>query len=207
MNLKVANLIAVQFGIFIGIMSWLGYSRFQSAQPRTASEISATRVAPFETVSPVLEQRNQRPYPANYETDHEQAQPVDEEEAPVAPEYEQEIAQQPYPDSGGNRYVAADSPSYAEVGREPAVAQPDYVPSPQILVYAQPAQVVVFSNAGRFANRRSRSRPHAGTLIATEHRGPDRMGPDRRGNGIRPRWDPNTQSCPPTQGFGPRGHR
>ena len=26
MNLKVANLVAVQFGMFVGIMSWLAYS-------------------------------------------------------------------------------------------------------------------------------------------------------------------------------------
>lgn len=203
MNLKVANLIAVQFGIFIGIMSWLGFSRFQSTQPRTASEISASRIAPFETVSPSLERRNQRQYPANYETDQGQAQPVDEEEAPTEPE----IAPQPSTGSGlGNRYVAADSPSYAGVDQAPAVAQPDYVPSPQILVYAQPAEIVVFSNPGRFANR-FRSRSHADTLLTREHQRPDRVGPHPRGNGIKPRWDPNAQACPPTQGFGPRGHR
>jgi hypothetical protein len=207
MNLKVANLIAVELGILIGIMSWLAYSRFPSAQPRTAAEMQESTVAPVATVAAVSERRNQRPYTVDYETDHERAQPVDEEAAPTAQEYDQEIATQPYTSSGlGNGYVAADSPSYAEVDQEPAVAQPDYVPSPQIVVYAQPAQIVVFSNPRRFANR-FRSTFPSGALNTITHRRPDRVGPHLSGNGIVPRRNPNAPSCRPAQGFGLRGNR
>jgi hypothetical protein len=35
MNVKVATLVEVQFGVPIGIASWLVYSRFESAEPRS----------------------------------------------------------------------------------------------------------------------------------------------------------------------------
>lgn len=207
MNLKVANLIAVELGILIGLMSWLVYSNFPSTEPRTAAEMPESRVTPFTTVSTVFERRNKRPYTVDYETNHERAQPVDEEAAPTAQEYDQEITTQPYTSSGlGNGYVAADSPSYAEVDQEPAVAQPDYVPSPQIVVYAQPAQIVVFSNPRRFANR-FRSTLPPGALNMITHRRPGRVGPHPGGNGIVPRRNPNAPSGRPAQGFGLRGNR
>jgi hypothetical protein len=207
MNPKVANLIAVELGILIGIMSWLAYSRFPSTQPRTGAEMQESTVAPLATVAAVSERRNQRRYTVDYETDHERAQPVDEEAAPTAQEYDQEIATQPYPSSGlGNGYVATDSPSYAEVDQEPAVAQPDYVPSPQIVVYAQPAQIVLFSNPRRFANR-FRSTLPPGALNTITHRRPDRVGPHLGGNGIVPRRNRNAPSRRPAQGFGLRGNR
>ena len=208
MNLKVANLIAVQLGIFVGIMSWLVFSHLESTKPRTAAEMQNSTGDSSATVAPVFEPRNQRPYTVDYETNHERAQPVDEEAAPTAQEYDQEIATQPYTSSGlGNGYVAADSPSYAEVDQEPAVAQPDYVPSPQIVVYAQPAQIVIFSNPRRFANR-FRSTPHFdGARMMIMHRRPDRVGPHLGGNGIGPRRNPNAPSGRPAQGFGLRGNR
>jgi hypothetical protein len=207
MNPKVANLIAVELGILIGIMSWLAYSRFPSAEPRTAAEMRESTAGPVATVAAVSERRNQRRYTVDYETDHERAQPVDEEAAPTAQEYDQEIATQPYPSSGlGNGYVAADSPFYAAVDQEPAVAQPDYVPSPQIVVYAQPAQIVLFSNPRRFANR-FRSTLPPGAFNTITHRRPDRVGPHLGGNGIVPRRNPNAPSRRPAQGFGLRGNR
>jgi hypothetical protein len=207
MNLKVANLIAVQFGIFIGIMSWLVFSRLESARPHTAAEMRESTVAPVATVAAVSERRNQRPYTVDYETDHERAQPVDEEAAPTAQEYDQEIATQRYASSGReDGSIVGVSPSYAPVDQEPAVAQPDYVPSPQIFVYAQPAQIVVFSNPRRFANR-FRSTFPSGALNTITHRRPDRVGPHLSGNGIVPRRNPNTPSCRPAQGFGLRGNR
>jgi hypothetical protein len=37
MNLKVAHLVSVQFGIFIGIVSCLVFSRFENFRPRAAA--------------------------------------------------------------------------------------------------------------------------------------------------------------------------
>lgn len=206
MNLKVANLVAIQFGVFIGMMSWLIYSRLPSAEPRTTAEMHERRVTPFTTVSPVFERRNQRPPPVDSETDQERPQPVDEEVAPTAEEYDQETATQPYTSSGpGNGYVAADSPSYAAVDQEQPVVSPAYVGAPQIVVYPQPLQVVAFSNSRRFANR-FRSTLHSGSPMTTDHRRPDR-GQFRGDEGVAPRAHPDAPSSRPGQGFRPRGNR
>ena len=216
MNLKVANLVAIQFGIFIGMMSWLIYSRLPSAELRTAAEMHERRVTPFATVSPAFERRNQRPSTVDYETDHERAQPVDEEAAPTAQDYDQEIATQPYTSPGlGSGYVAADSPSYAQVDQEPAAAPSDYLASPQTIAYAQPTQIVVYPQTTQivlFSNRRSfgnrfRSSPHSGAPMTTEHRRPDSGQLHFDEGGVVPRANPNAPSCRPTQRFRPRGNR
>ena len=54
MNLKVANLVAVQFGVLLGIVSWLAYSRFESAEPRIAAvEMRKSPAAPAAAVAPI----------------------------------------------------------------------------------------------------------------------------------------------------------
>src|ERR1700730_608224 len=123
MNLKVANLIAVELGILIGLMSWLVYSRFPSTVPRPAAEMRENAVAPVASVS---EQGNQRPDTVDYRPDREQAQPVVEQPALTSRRYQQEIAPQPYASSGlENGSIAVDSPSYAEADQEAAVGSPE----------------------------------------------------------------------------------
>lgn len=214
MNLKVANVIAVELAILIGLMSWLIYSRFPSTSADTAAEMEESSVVPFATVASVSKPRNQRPHPINYRADREPAALADEQPVPTAQEYDQEIATQPYADSGHeDGSISADSPTYAEANQEPAVAQSDDLTSPQtvayaqpsqIVVYSQPAQIILFSNPRRFANRR-RLTPQLDGLMPTAHRRPDRMGPHLAGNGIAPGRNPNAPSGRPTQGFGPRG--
>ncbi len=216
MNLKVANVIAVELAILIGLMSWLIYSRFPSTAGDTATEMEEGSVVPFATVASVSKPRNQRPHPINYRVDRERVALADEQPVPTAQEDDQEIATQPYADSDReDGSITADSPTYAEADQEPAVTQSDDLTSPQtvpyaqpsqIVVYSQPAQIIVFSNPRRFANRR-RSTPHRGVFMATNHRRPDGVGPNTSEDGILPRRNPNAPSWRPTQGFGPRGHR
>jgi hypothetical protein len=220
MNLKVANVIAVELAILIGLMSWLVYSRSPSAEPHIAAEMQQSPAEPA-TVASVPDPRRQRPHNVDYRAHREQAQPVAEEQtaeqaAPTAQEYEQEIASQPYASSGSeDGSVAANSPSYVEADQEPAVVQSDDLTSPQtvayaqpsqIVVYSQPAQIIVFSNPRRFANRR-RLTPRPGALMSPNHQRPDRLRPHTSEDGIVPRGNPNAPSSRPTQGFGPRGHR
>ena len=220
MNLKVANLVAVQFGMFVGIMSWLAYSRLESAEPR--------KVNP---VSPISEPAGQRPYAVDYRADRERAQSVAEQPVPVAYEYSpeavqqysalaaqqyyQQIAPRRYASSGlENGSIAADAPSYAEVDQAPVAVQSDYPEEPQTVAYVQPTQFivypqpqfVVFSNRRRFANRR-RSTPHPGALMPTTHRHPDRPRSQPSGNGVAPRQNASAPTCRPTQGFESKGKR
>jgi hypothetical protein len=130
-------------------------------------------------------------------------------------QYYQQIAPRRYASSRvENRSVAADSLSYAEVNREPAVVPADYVESPQPIadtqpaqiVYYQPVQYVVFSDSRRFANR-CRSTLHPAAHMTTTHRRPDEGESHVSGAGVVPRRNASAPSCRPTQEFGPGGHR
>jgi hypothetical protein len=212
MNLKVANVIAVELAILIGLMSWMVFSRPPSAEPRTPAETQESTAEPVATVAPVLEARNEHPATVDYSADRERARRRDEQTAPTSQAYVQEIAAQPYANPGlENGAIAADSPSYAEVDQEPAVAPSNYPTSAQtvayaqptqIVVYPQPVQIVVFSNARHFANRH-RSAPHPGSFMTMTPRRPD--GDDSRRSGDGAVFPQNAR--PPIQGFRPRrGH-
>jgi hypothetical protein len=196
MNLKLANLIVVQFGIFVGVMSWLAYSHLPSAKPRSAAEMQEI-TAPIETGAPAFEARNQRPSNVDYSADREQARLMAERSVSLASlqRYDQAIATEPYVNS-----IAADSPSYPEAEQEQAVVPSDYA-SPQSVIYAQ--QIVVFSNRRRFANR-CRSTPRPGAVNPTlAHQCPDR----RNSHPSDPRVvsAPNVSTPPPpAEGFKPR---
>ncbi|HEX7517570.1 MAG TPA: hypothetical protein VF345_09820 [Chthoniobacterales bacterium] len=225
MNLKVANLVAVQFGVFVGIMSWLAYSRLEPVQPpRIAAETSGRPVNSVRPSAPVVAPRSQRPHTVDYRTDRPKARPVDAEPVLTAHDYDQEIAPDPdvtsAPDEGS--FVGA-APTYSQVEQEPAVASPEYVPSPQTVAYSQPTepaeyvqpaqlvvysqpQLVVFSNAGSFG-RRCRSMPHPGAPMPIAQQHPKRGESHLKTCGILPRPNTSVPTCRPTQDFKPRGKR
>ena len=229
MNVKVANLVAVQFGVLLGIASWLAYSRFESAEPRIAVEMRRSPAAPVAAVAPISDLGSQVTRVLENGVDREQDQSIAEQPAPAvhqysaaavqqysalaAQQYYQQIAPRRYASSGlENSSVAADTPSYAEVAQEPAVSS-DYVEPLQPVAYAEPAQVVavyqpqfiVFSNQRRFANRcRPTLRPAAVTPIT--HRGPGRGGPHQNVCAT-PRKNPDVQSCRPGKESRGRGKR
>ena len=199
MNPKVANLIAIEAGILIGLMSWLVYSRLPSPEPRTAEEMQES------TVAPIFEPRSPHPYAVDYIAGRERAQPAHKAEATTEQQYYQEIATEPYANSGlNNGSVAVDSPSYAEVDQEPVVVPSDYPASPQTVVYAQPVEIVVFSNPRRFANR-CRSTPRHGAFNPIAHQCPDRGNSPLSDTRIVSGPNVSTPACPPTEGFRPRG--
>jgi hypothetical protein len=237
MNLKVANLIAVQSGLLIGAMSWLAYSRLESAAPRSAETHKRT-VAPVATVASVSEPRNPLPSTVDDSADRDEAQPIVEQAAPAmsqyspaavqrysdlaAQQYYQQIAPRRYASAGlQNGPVVAEAPSSTEVDQAPAVAA-DYA-EPQTVAYYQPNQIVVypqpqfviFSNSRRFANRCRPAPPVTGAHPAT-HRRPDRPRPLLSGStesrptnsfGVVQRRNDKSASCGPTDGIGPRGRR
>ena len=214
MNLKVANLIAIQLGIFVGIMSWLAYSRLESAGPRIATELRERAAKPAGPVGPGIKADDQSPDAVDDSADRDEAQPIAEQPAPsfhqysaaavqhysdlAARQYYEQIAPRRYASSSlQNGPVVAEAPSYAEVEQAPAVVA-DY-PEPhtvasvqpaQFIVYPQP-QFVVFSNSRRFANRRRPAPPVIGAHMAT-HRRLDRP---------RPHLSGSTESRP-TNSFG-----
>lgn len=228
MNLKVAHLVAVQFGIFIGIVICLVFFRFEYARPRTAAEMrnpSTQQAAAVERMSET-------------EDELEPAEPLTEQPAVALPNeyspeaveksmailtklyYEQIAPRRTVSSSPANTAVA---PSYAEVAQEPAVVQYDepapqtvaYVQPTQFIVYPQPVPVVVFSHPRRFANR-CRPAPNASALASNSHRRWDSGGTHLSGlPASRPprtlrveqRRTTGVPTCPSTQGLKPPGKR
>jgi hypothetical protein len=201
MNLKVAHLVAVQFGIFIGIVFCLVFSRFEYARPRIAAEMREPATERAAAVEPVSEPEDQRVYMADHRAEPEPAEPVTERPAPTLPNeysaaaveqyralatklyYEQIAPRRNASSSPANSSVAAAAPSYTELVQEPAVVQIDdpapqtvaYVQPTQVIVYPQLAQFVVFSHPRRFVSR-CRPAPHSGTLASNPHQRPDSGG-------------------------------
>lgn len=205
MNVKVANLVAVQFGVLLGIVSWLAYSRFESAEPRIAAvEVRESPAAA--AVAPISDLGSQVTRALDSDADREQDQSIGEQPAPAAPshqyspeavqqytalaaqQYYRQIAPRRYASAGVTSTSAPVAPAYTEVAQEPAAVSSDYVEPLQTVAYAEPAQVVayqpqfiVFSNQRRFANRcRPTLQPRAVTPIT--HRGPGRGGPHQSGS-------------------------
>ena len=83
MNLKVANLIAIQLGIFVGIMSWLAYSRLESAEPRLAAELPQRAVKPVAPAGPGIKADEPLPDAVDYRADRDESQPIAEQPAPT----------------------------------------------------------------------------------------------------------------------------
>jgi hypothetical protein len=212
MNLKVAHLVSVQFGIFIGIVSCLVFSRFEYARPRTAAEMRKPATERAAAVEPLSEPEGQRADMVNDEAEPEQAEPVTEQSAPALPNeysaeaveryralatklyYEQIAPRRNVSSRPANSCIAAVAPAYTEVVEEPAVVQTNdpapqtvaYVQPTQVIVYPQPAQFVVFSHRRRFVNR-CRPAPHPGALVSNPHRRPDSGGTHLSGSpGCRP---------------------
>jgi hypothetical protein len=237
MNLKLAHLVAIQFGIFIGIVICLVFSRFESARPRTAAEMRERATERAAAVERMPEPADEF---ADMAKDREELDPAEQltdqstpampnEYSPEAVEKSMAILTKLYYDQIAPRRTAGSSPanttvapSYTEVAPEPAVVQYDdpapetvaYVQPTQVIVYPQPAQFVVFSHRRRLANRCRPSPP--GALASNPHRRPDRGGTQLNGS---PAFSPagplavgqhqNTGAppCSSTQGFTPRGTR
>ena len=235
MNLKVANLVAIQFGVLLGIVSWLAYSRFESAEPRIAAvEIQKRPVNSVAAVAPISDLGSQVTRALDDDADREQDQSIGEQPAPAAPshqyspeavqqytalaaqQYYQQIAPRRYASAGVASTSAPAAPAYTEVAQEPAAVSSDYAEPNQVVVY-QP-QFIVFSNQRsnqrRFPNRcRPTLQPAAVTPI--KHRHPDR-GPHLSGStesrptkcfGTVPPRNPNDPSCKPGQESRSRGKR
>ena len=165
MNLKVANLVAIQFGIFVGILGWLAYSRIPPANRRTVAEMREPVAEPVSTFASAPNPAEQRSQTEDYPGDQERTQPVAEPPAPAmqhqvsaaavqqnsalaAQLYYQQIAPRRYASSGlANSSIATVAPSSTEVAHERAVVQTDD-PMPETVAYVEPAPGDSLPSAG-----------------------------------------------------------
>jgi hypothetical protein len=198
MNLKVAHLVSIQFGVFIGIVSCLVFSRFEFTRPHAGAEMRKPATERAATVEPMSELEDQASdmmedaaAPEEFDQFTEQtASAMPTEYSPEAVEksmailtklyYEQIAPRRTVSSSPANTTVA---PAYAEVAQEPEVVQYEdtapqtvaYQQPTQVIVYPQPAQFVVFSQRRRFVSRCRPASP-PGALVSNRHRRPDERG-------------------------------
>jgi hypothetical protein len=250
MNLKVAHLVSVQFGIFIGIVCCLVFSRSEYFRPRATAERRAPvteRAGAVESLS----QSEDQTADVGDGADAELAELVTDQTAPALPnEYSPEAVERyraeatrlyyeqiaPRRNPSGNpatTQVAAVAPAYTEA-EEPAIDQANdpapetvaYVQPTQVIVYPQPVQFVVFSQPRRLANRCRPASP-PGALASNPHQRRNGGGTHLSGStaferptspssalprppgslGVAHHRNTGAPSCPPTQGFNPRGTR
>ncbi len=203
MKLKIANLVSIQFGIFVGTMSWLVYSSLPPAKPRAAAEMQESTVSPVATDARVFEPRTPRPRTRDYAVDRKRARQRGEQLQPTSQDYDEEIAPQPYVNSGPEAAsIGGNSLPYTTVAQESAVVPTESGDSPQTVAYAQPiqfvaypAETVVFLNSRSFGNR-SRSPRLRGAFNAITHRPPNGGGPHQNIYQVVPGQIPN----PPSRG-------
>ena len=218
MNLKVAHLVSIQFGIFIGIVFCLVFSRFEYFRPHAAAEMRKPATERATTVEPISEPEDQASDMVDDAAAPEQSDRFTEQPAPAlsneySPEaverfralatklyYEQIAPRRNASSSPANSSIAAVAPSYTEVAQEPEVVQVEdpapqtqtvvYQQPTQVIVYPQPAQFVVFSHPRRFV-RRCRPAPQTGALASNSHRRRDGGGTHLSGlPGSRPPRSP-----------------
>ena len=229
MSLKFAHLVAIQFGIFVGVVSCLLFFRLENPKPRMAAER-----APSVASLPDSEGQSTADYRADPEPElvpgqlapaapHEYSpEAVERYRALAAKLYYEQIAPRRNASSRvANSSIATVAPAYTELAPEPAVIHSDD-PEPQTVAYVEPTQVIVYPQAAvvysrprRFVNR-CRPAPHFGGIASSPHRRPDRRGTHlsfspgfspARSLGVVHRPNTEVPSCRPTQGFKHRGRR
>jgi hypothetical protein len=237
MNLKVAHLVSVQFGIFIGLVACLVFSRFESFRPHAAAAMrkpATERARPVEPLSEPEDQASDMVDDAAAPEQTELSAPalpneyspeaVEKSRALLAKLYYEQIAPRRNVSSGpANSSIAAVAPSYTEVAQEPEVVQVEdpapqtvaYQQPTQVIVYPPPAQFVVFSYPRRFV-RRCRPASPTGALASNSHRRQDGGGTQLSGVpesrpprslAVANRGNTGVPTCPSTQGFTPGGKR
>jgi len=185
MSAKIANLIAIETGILIGIISWLVYSKLPS-QPETTAlpegrSPASVDVSPLNQIASESTERSQRVSTAAYDPEREQARLMAEREASLQAYY-RTLAQQSTPITRPENEVIPVDTSYAAPEQTEVVSSEYPIAPPTVLYYAPALQNVVVADTGHLRNRGRL--PH--------HRDGTRMNP---------------RSCPPPTNIRPNNRK
>lgn len=142
MSAKVANLIAIETGILIGILSWLVYSHLPSADPGTAVTTGEKIATPVTAAAPISEPGSQSISAAEHSADREQARLMAERAASLQSYYLALARDAGTRPAYASQSVVADTPSYAVTEQPEAV--PEYVaPSSTFIYYGDSVPAVI----------------------------------------------------------------
>lgn len=218
MSAKVANLIAVELGILIAILSGLAVSNFRNAQPERIAREPVRAIEAYAPVAPIS--RPRRPV-VNYPAEDLVAEPLSDE-APVETAAADDQLSATEPDAGSyvdGGYATEAVPYYPEVAPEPYFDSPDcfVTPAAPYVVYPQySSSFVVFSSSNTRSVRhrpQMRARPWDARMPVA-HRRPAARPPRRnvqppreRGPGVAPRQNVQTQPARPNPRLRTRDRR
>jgi hypothetical protein len=175
------KIVIFQFGLLIGIICCLVFSRLEYSRPRPVAVERGSarndRTADMEengTDAESAESATDRPVSAMPNEYSPEA--VEKSRAILARLYYEQIAPRRIASS-----VPANVPSYTEMAQEPAVVQTEqpapqtvaYVQPTEVIVYPQPVQFVGFARPRRLVNQ-CRPARHPGTFASNPPRRPDR---------------------------------
>src|SRR5215831_10509575 len=156
--MKLANLVAIETGILIGLLAWMVYSRLPAPEQLDKAEGVAKTPTQVTSAAPMAEQRTQRPYVADDGGYRDRApQPMANQNVPT---YNQPYYQPVYqpavtvPDYGSATDTSAYTPD-----QEPVTAPVEYV-APYPVYYSEPVQTVIIANSRSFRDRRDHRLMH-----------------------------------------------
>lgn len=163
MTAKIANVIAVELGILIAVLSWLAFSEFSKLKSPVVAEDLRAPESSFATIRPVPRAPGYQPNAANYPAT--QPQPLLAGSQPLAQpnqalqygtlDYNQPAATTPYTviDDSPSDTTPYYDPYYNGGYQQPTIPYPDdYYYSPNDYgYYPSPGQIIVISNSGERA--------------------------------------------------------
>ena len=161
MNMKVANVIAVELGILIVLLAWLAFSNFSRVKQPTLAEEQEPDDSSFATVTSLPRPANPRHSAADYFTDQQRQQLAAQRRAQPLQygtmQYDQPLA--PAPDTSAyadDSVTTGTSPNYAGVYPQPVTSPDSFAwPYDPVLVYPPTSEIIVISNAQAFVRRQA----------------------------------------------------
>jgi len=159
MNMKVANVIAVELGILIVILAWLAFSNFSRVKQPTLAQEQEPTDSSFATVTSLPRPTNPRQSAADYFTDQQRQQLAAQRQAQTLQygtmQYDQPLA--PAPDTSAyadDSVTTGTSPYYAGVYPQPVTSPDSFAwPYDPVLAYPPTSEIIVISNARPFVRR------------------------------------------------------
>ena len=158
MSARMANVIAIELAVLIGVLVWLGLPRVPSVQMRPAVEQPTWAYDSPASVMPMSQGTSREFQTEDNEVAPENSAEAIDEQPQVTPESVQEVVTEPDPGVDFEPDLVADAaPSYAAVDEAPVVAAPGFYAAPvaEFVEFIQPSQVVVAVNP-RSCRRRGR---------------------------------------------------
>jgi hypothetical protein len=220
MNTKVSNIIAVELGIVIVLLAWLGFSNFSRIKQSRPTEEQEPEDNSFATMTSLPRSANPRYSAADYFADQQRQQLAAQRQVQTLQygtmQYDQKFSSAPDTSAYADDSVSTGTSPYYNDVYPPPEASPDSFawPYDPVLAYPPTSEIIVISNGQAFVRRQPRR--FARPPMRVVHRRPPGSGraqfqaPGRalnlhpRGGGVISRRAANSRFSQPSASLRPR---